>query len=108
MSAATSKTTKAASAIKKGMASKTVTVIKAKKVIQPITKKENLVPVSKVKTSKAKAVSKEKALSKEDLTKRQHSKGTNRKQGGKKFSALKADQLKTMAHMPEAAPTKVD
>jgi hypothetical protein len=87
---------------------KVVTVIKVKKVAQPLTKKEKVEPVSTVKTSKAKAVSKEKALSKEDLTKRQHSKGTNRKQGGKKFSALKADQLKAMAHILEAAATKVD
>ncbi len=87
---------------------KTVTVIKAKKVTQPITKKEYVEPVTVAKSISAKAVSKEKALTKEDLDKRQKSKGTSRKQGGKKFSALKADQLKTMAHMPEAAPTKVD
>lgn len=100
MGTATSKNTKAKAI--------PVTTIKSKKVIKPITKKEYVEPVRTAKSSSTKPVSKQKALTKEDLEKRQKSKGTSRKQGGKKFSALKADQLKTMAHILEAAPTKVD
>jgi hypothetical protein len=107
MGTAKSKNTKSASS-KTNAPAISVTVTKAKKAAKPLTKKEYVESAKPEVSSRAVPVNKQKALTKEDLQKRQKSKGTSRKQGGKKYDTLKAAQLKTMAHIKEAAPSKVD
>lgn len=85
-----------------------VIVVKAKKAATAIVKKEYTEPAARSRALSNRPVNKIKALSKEDLKKRQQKKTTNRKQGGVRFEQLQAEQTRTLANLPQSAPTDVE